>query len=300
LLGDGFFARGFIHTIDRRKFHITQIYREKFINPQDLTFSSDFHLRDFIYARPDKELTVNIRELNLNISPGTVKINDENYRFDHLVIGLGAQKSIAEWREQANNILSDKHTDDINIVGMGPTGIELAFMFKTEKTQPNLKVSLHDALSEEKILSYLSANGKRTVLSSLSKYGIDANYNTFYNGSTGTIIKCIGTQPNSLTKNFTVNDELQVNGYTNVYMGGDCSTAASGNYVKSAQVAYQQGVYVARKLNDAGAPAEPFTYKHGGSALSLGDKKVLIDGHKYIPNGVYPSFLIRMYSFFCV
>ena len=30
LLVDGFFARGFLHNIDRHKFHITQIYKDEF------------------------------------------------------------------------------------------------------------------------------------------------------------------------------------------------------------------------------------------------------------------------------
>ncbi len=175
LLGDGFFARGFMHAIDRNKFHITQIYRERFINPQDIDSSFNLHFRDLFYAAPDKVSKVNIRELN--VSPGCAKINEETFRFDHLVIGLGAQKSIAEWREQTINILKDSPaSQDINIVGMGPTGIELAFMFKTKSVR---KVSLHDALSEDKILSYLSTEGKHTVLNRLSKYGIGSNYNTF-------------------------------------------------------------------------------------------------------------------------
>ena len=36
LLGDGFFARGFLHHINFNKFHVTQIYKDEFINPQDI------------------------------------------------------------------------------------------------------------------------------------------------------------------------------------------------------------------------------------------------------------------------
>jgi hypothetical protein len=39
LLGDGFFARGFLHTIDYNNYHITQIYRDEFINPQDIFYN---------------------------------------------------------------------------------------------------------------------------------------------------------------------------------------------------------------------------------------------------------------------
>ena len=39
LLGDGFFARGFLNNINYGKFNITQIYKDTFINPQDLMYS---------------------------------------------------------------------------------------------------------------------------------------------------------------------------------------------------------------------------------------------------------------------
>ena len=63
LLGDGFFARGFLHHINYNKFFITQIYRDDFINPQDLMYSlqrnikytTGFHFRDFITKSADKK-----------------------------------------------------------------------------------------------------------------------------------------------------------------------------------------------------------------------------------------------------
>ena len=39
LLGDGFFARGFLHNINYNKFNIIQIYRDHFINPHDIMYS---------------------------------------------------------------------------------------------------------------------------------------------------------------------------------------------------------------------------------------------------------------------
>ena len=64
LLGDGFFARGFLHNINYNKFSVTQFYRDPFINPQDLMYSlqrnkkyeSSFHLiltsLTFLYGLP--------------------------------------------------------------------------------------------------------------------------------------------------------------------------------------------------------------------------------------------------------
>ena len=36
------------------------------------------------------------------------------------------------------------------------------------------------------------------------------------------------------------------------------------------------------------------------SSLNLGDKKVLIQNHNFVPNGVYPDYIIKLYSLFFV
>ena len=73
LLGDGFFARGFLHHINRNKFHITQIYKDEFINPQDLMYSlqrnqifdKGYHIRDFFYKSPDKKIQKEIKSMKV-------------------------------------------------------------------------------------------------------------------------------------------------------------------------------------------------------------------------------------------
>jgi NADH dehydrogenase FAD-containing subunit len=118
------------------------------------------------------------------------------------------------------------------------------------------------------------------------------------------VIVCVGTRPNNLTSNFKVNNYLQVkikddnnndyhndNHYNNIYLGGDAIN--STKYIKTGQMAYQQGKYVAERLNNN----YEFKYKSNGMALNLGDNKVLIENHKVVPNGVYPDFVIKFYSF---
>ena len=72
LLGDGFFARGFLHTINFSNYHVTQIYRDAFINPQDMMHSlqnkkeyvsSDYkHFRDIITNCPNAGVLLTGRE----------------------------------------------------------------------------------------------------------------------------------------------------------------------------------------------------------------------------------------------
>ena len=75
LLGDGFFARGFLHTIDYKKYSITQIYRDEFINPQDLFYSlqrsekfqigTQINFRDKIYSFFNKKNQAHVNRLVL-------------------------------------------------------------------------------------------------------------------------------------------------------------------------------------------------------------------------------------------
>ena len=116
------------------------------------------------------------------------------------------------------------------------------------------------------------------------------------------MIFCGGSRPNQLINvkkgiDGTINNMLLMKGSDNIYIGGDC---ANTEYIKTAQVAYQQGVYVAKRLNGEIEDTKPFEYKHNGLAMNMGDKKVLIEGHNLIPDGVYPDMIIKLYSWFCI
>jgi NADH dehydrogenase FAD-containing subunit len=287
LLGDGFFARGFLHTIDHNRFNITQIYKDKFINPQMMiTDTPSFHIRN-LFKPEVNEIQMTIKALD--ISKSVVRVNGQPFNYDHLVIGLGAQKSLAEWKQ---DIKTFKYSSTLHIVGMGPTGIELATVYAS---QPGTKIHLYDTLSQDKVLSYLKPEHKNMVMNTLKQLNIDTHYETRYQGTGG--ILCVGTQPNKLTSGYKVDANLALEMNGSVYMGGDCGNTG---FVKSGQVAYQQGVYVAKKLNGAIGPDEPFVYKHNGLALNIGNNQVLVEGHRVIPDGVYPTLIIKIYSLFFV
>ena len=299
LLGDGFFARGFLHTINRNKFNIFQIYRDRFINPQDLTYllqrnqiyNASLHIRDFFYKLPDYSLKLNITKLE--ISQNKIKINDNPnpYIYDYLVIGLGAQKSLKDWSDELNSFVNVKNKN-IGIIGMGPIGLELGFTLSKYN-----KIDLFDMLPENKILGFANKQNKDYVLNLLDKQKISKTYEQMYNKNNykhDMSIFCVGTRANNLTSNYKVNKFLQDINYSNVYIGGDCIN--SMEYIKTAQMAYQQGVYVARKLNGDIPEDTPFEYKPNGYALNIGNKKVLVEGHKYLANGIYPDILIKLYS----
>jgi NADH dehydrogenase FAD-containing subunit len=298
LLGDGFFARGFLHHIDYYKFHITQIYKDEFINPQDMMYSLDrnmnfdksFHFRDLFYKKPDVKIKENITNISIN-SP-IVKINNNNYYFNYLVIGLGAQKSLAKWKDELNNIFNKKFNIDIDIIGMGPVGLELANILSKK-----FNINMYDILPKEKVFNYVSSINKDFLFDLLDKKNVKLSFGKMYkNNYNNYNIFCVGSRPNILTQNFKpVNEYLQID--KNIYMGGDCATS---DFIKTGQVAYQQGAYVAKRLNKQISLNKPFEYSHNGISLHLGDKKVLIEGNQYLPENVYPDFFIKMYSLFFI
>lgn len=310
LLGDGFFARGFLHTINFSNYHVTQIYRDAFINPQDMMHSlqnkKDYdptnykHFRDIITNFKSRySLTKIPAEIkSLDIDTTSVKINDLNFNFDYLVIGLGAQKSLKTWTEEINKItrINKYNTGRIAIVGLGPTGFELSMILSK-----NNLIDVFDTLSEDKILSYVKPYTKKYLQQLLNEQKINLHLNSIYdpkNHLHNEAIFCVGTKSNMLTSHLKVNEYLQLETNKNVYIGGDC---ANTSFIKTAQVAYQQGVYVADRLNkQINLQKNKFEFKSKGIALNLPNKNVLIESHPIIPDGIYPNFIIRLYSLFCI
>ena len=309
LLGDGFFARGFLHTIDYNKYDITHIYRDEFINPQDIFYSlhhnkdydkknNNFHIRDKIQDFFNKNSINKIKTdiKSLIISDNNATINNKLYYFNYMVVGLGAQKSLKIWEDELNYLIKQKNKK-IDIIGTGPVGFEIAMSLNK-----NHQINMYDVLSKDKILSYVNNYNKKYLLNILDKKNIKLYLGGFYDikdekNKDNYKIFCVGTKPNNLTQNIIINNKLQIENKNNVYIGGDC---INSQYIKNAQVAYQQGVYVAKRLNKDIDENEQFKYISKGMALNIDDKQIIIQNHDYIPDGIYPDYIIKLYSIFCV
>ena len=186
----------------------------------------------------------------------------------------------------------------IGLVGMGPSGIELGTILAKKHN-----ISMFDLFSEDKILSFVSQDSKKMIIEKLHEKQIKIVLGKPFdkNNTDGitydNVLFCAGSSPNRLTSNFKINEKLQLKGSSNIYLGGDC---INSKYIKTAQVAYQQGVYVAKRLNGEIKETEEFEYKSNGIALNIGDNKVLVEGHSFVKDGVYPNLIIKLYSLFFV
>ena len=72
---------------------------------------------------------------------------------------------------------------------------------------------------------------------------------------------------------------LKVPGTENIYAAGDCATVADANFPATAQVAQQEGKYLAKLFNrmEQGKEIEPFRYRNLGMLAYIGDKRALAD-----------------------
>ena len=312
LLGDGFFARGFLNTIDYKKYNVTQIYRDEFINPQDIFYSlqhnkeydkeSNFHIKDKIQNFFNKKNIKKIKtDINtLQISDNNATINNKLFYFDYMVIGLGAQISLKSWSDELNYLIKQKNKK-IDIIGTGPLGFEIAMSLNKFH-----QINMYDVLTEDKIFSYVKNYNKNYLLYLLDKKDIKLYFGEFYNASDeknkdSYKIFCVGTKPNNITQNIIINDKLQIENKYNIYVGGDCIGLHNkyGN-IKTAQIAFQQGVYVAKRLNNEIEENKSFEYKSNGIALNIDDKQIIVENNNILPDGIYPDYIIKLYSMFCV
>ena len=325
LLGDGFLSRGFLDTIDKSRFRITQVYKDKFINPQDMIYQLNknkwngepWHIRDIIRKKPDQIINTKIRDMRYFYN--TILINedgndllcDARINFDHLVIGLGSQKSLSDWQNTIRDMINI-NSKNIGIIGMGPTGIELATILSR-----NNNITLIDTLKKENTLNYLSFANKEMLFRILENKNIKTIFNEFYypsNYNFDTTIMCVGNRVNNLVSSINIDDRFRDVLNKNVYLGGDC---ANTNLPKTAQLAYAQGIYIAKQIN--GRENRPFrfidsvptkdvniknenyyNFTSNGMSLNIGDNSNLICGHTYLPDGKYPSEIIKLYSLFFV
>jgi NADH dehydrogenase FAD-containing subunit len=304
-------------TIDRSKFRVTQIYKDEFINPQDLFYNlendkwvdSPIHLRDFFIPDADVKIRETVTSLKYNQANLLELVVDANQtrtlHYDHLVIGLGSNTTLAEWASKIKKLIGKKDTN-IGIIGMGPTGVELASILCR-----NNKITLMDALSFDNTLGYISSYHKKYLLKHLNDRGVTTIFGTFYDPTKhhfSQTIFCVGNRINRLVDGNRVDGFFRDVNNNSVSIGGDC---ANTHYPKTAQLAYEQGVYIAKRLN--GTENREFNYvgdslKVGdyynvfskGTAITIGSNRAIIDGHPYIPDGVYPSTILKLYSMFCV
>lgn len=199
------------------------------------------------------------------------------------------------------------------VVGGGPTGIEFAaelndfFWEDLSKSFPKLPVNevrITVLEASKTILSAFDSRLAEYTIKSFRKQGIDLRTNSLVKEvrdgevvlQDGTVIRfgllvwSTGIAPRTFVHNvknlpqdhvgrIIVGDDLKVKGLNEVYALGDCSTIEGHPLQATAQVAQQQGKYLAASLNDLsqGESPGPFVFHFMGMMAYIGHYKSLFD-----------------------
>ncbi len=197
------------------------------------------------------------------------------------------------------------------VVGGGPTGVEFAAEMHDFVRQdlhrwfpdlmPHVKITLLEARND--ILSSFDAKLSKYALRHFRRGGVDIRTGCQVSEvqenavilSTGESIPCglvvwsTGIAANDLVRSLDVpkgplqrlvtDRHLLVAGTRNIYAIGDCSILQDQDLPATAQVAQQQGKYLARYLNQLarGKTAKPFRYRHMGMLAYIGEHRALAD-----------------------
>ncbi len=317
LLGQGWFAKGFIENINHDKYSVCNISRTSFINTpmllstiqessgtmtQSSSQQSIQHI-DRFRRLIDKEILQEGIE-NIDLKSQEVITDKARYSFSgkYLVCGVGSHidnglhwqnvikeiQSLPSFKAQdgasgsSRNILNKP----ICIIGAGLTGTELAFYLADKK----YNIALYDGLPLQNLYEYLSPDGKQHVLDRMKTSKIDLVTNQLFDRSTSSnyemVIFATGSRPNGLTAQWKVTPRLQLQDHPNIFAGGD---GIISNFPRNAQVAYEQGKYVARLLN--GEIDEDFTFHSKGVAMYCGENQYYTE--VYVGNNIGKTKLLN-------
>ncbi|MBI2431524.1 MAG: FAD-dependent oxidoreductase [Candidatus Hydrogenedentes bacterium] len=197
------------------------------------------------------------------------------------------------------------------VVGGGPTGVEFAAEmhdFLREDLAkwfpdlvPHVRITVLEA--KEQILNMFDARLRAYATRVFRRSQIDVRTNSMVrevrqdaivlqNGEEiryGLVVWSTGIGPTPLVrsldvpkgpfKRLLVDDYLKVLTTTNVYAMGDCCRLESQDLPPTAQVAQQEGKYLARAFNQRarGKTPGPFVYKHMGMLAYIGERRALAD-----------------------
>ncbi|MBI2340574.1 MAG: FAD-dependent oxidoreductase [Deltaproteobacteria bacterium] len=197
------------------------------------------------------------------------------------------------------------------VVGGGPTGVELAAElhdFLEEDLSlwfPNLsqEVTITVLEATEKILGSFDARLGQYALRTFQRQRIEVRTGrlvkevrekeiVLQDGSTIPYGLCVWSTgigpaplierlsfPKSVSRRLLVDSFLCLKGCSNIYAMGDCATVEKLEFPPTAQVAQQEGKYLAKMFNRMakGKTVKSFRYHHFGMLAYIGGKKALAD-----------------------
>ena len=250
-----------------------------------------------------------------------------------LVDALDLRSKILESFEKALNTKSKKRKEELMnfvIVGAGPTGVELTGALAELKNKilpkdfPDLDLSqmhIHLIEGSDTVLSGMSLHSSKKATESLQNLGVEVWTNMLVEGyennevvtsqgvtfRTDTLIWAAGVKgvfPDGFSTNFVgsgnrlITDQYcRIPEIPTIYVLGDAGLVQSEEYPKGlpmlASVAMQQGIYLAKALNQLAKnkTVQPFRYLDKGIMATIGRNKAVVEIRKLKFTGIFAWFV---------
>ena len=197
-----------------------------------------------------------------------------------------------------NRISALKKNSNISVIGGGLTGIEMVgYLMDLKK----FNITVIDGLSTNHLMNNL--NNCDYLVNHWKTNNINIKFNNFVQSVTDKsiilkddnvdydeVIWCCGNKQANLTANLTnllmgkfdikskrglyISSFMEVYGNKYLYAIGDCT---STSYPHTAQVAYQQGIYLANHFNNDLKSTDIFTYNNKGKICYIGNNKSIYE-----------------------
>jgi len=337
LVGSGWASSGFLKNIDTEKYNVSVISPSPFFiyTPNIITsiFNScltRFNIKNInpnIKYIKDKVEDVDFCNNNITLKHS---ISKNKLTFDYLVLAHGSEINtfnIKGVKENCKFIKNNKDVDNLKksiknlsadanvaVIGCSATGSELIGSL-IDNTSFNL-IAI-DGL--EKPLQNYKSNVSDLVLKTWKNNNVSLFFSNFvkkvdkttiyFNNSKinyDIAIWCGGIKKTALSEKINlnlglscrfgipVNNFLRVKKSDNVYAIGDC---AYSNYVPTAQVAYQQGKYLANRFNND-FKTVPFNYNHKGKTCYVGNGVGVFENEYYSGGGKIIGYLNKFINFY--
>jgi NADH dehydrogenase FAD-containing subunit len=225
----------------------------------------------------DNKIKDDIKEIDISNEIVITSKEKISWKNGYLVCGLGSHTDIGNfWTNKINELRQLPTNQKICIVGAGPTGTELAFYLNDLKHN----ITIYDGLPD--VYTYLTLDGKKHILDTLKFSNINLFTNKMFSETDRKyfdhVVFAVGSRPNDLTSKWKLTRYLNLEGHSNIYSGGDgrsMQPSTSGRSMqpnslpRNAQVAYEQGKYVALRLNSKENNKE-FEFENKGIAIYTG------------------------------
>jgi len=336
LVGFGWATMGFLHNIDTSLYNVTVISdSDHFLYTpllaQNVVLDRDLTIH--IYSLKHKCCYINDKITDIDFKENLVKSKDNKYNYNYVVFAHGSDvntfnicgvqefthflKTNSDYKKIRAKLNSLREPSTIAVIGCGLTGSELIGTLNDLKKHNIVAIdALKRPLStfQEPLSLYTYNLWKRqnvnvmlnSVVKKINKSSIELKDNSTIPFDLA--VWCGGVKINALSK--IINEKLQLNDHKgisvdkylkinkteNAFAIGDC---ASSGYPPTAQVAYQQGKFLANNFN-RNFKSKPFVFDNKGQVGYIGNYQSVFQNNYFSGSGRIIGALntvIHLYNF---